>query len=237
MVKGKREIMKIQIWSDYRCPFCYIGKRNLELALQELNDEYEIEMMSYELDPNFVPSGMSQVEMLTKKYGMSELEAQTNIQRIINMAKQAGLNYDFDMIIDVNTVNAHKVSQYAKLKGKGNAFSEKVLSAYFEQGLNIDDINVLIALGQEVGLDAEGITKAYASDDYLLKVRQDEQWAQMVGVKGVPHFVLDNTVSLSGAQSIETFKDAIAFTKKEIEKKSQSRSNNNLMCNDEGCAI
>lgn len=229
--------MKIQIWSDYRCPFCYIGKRNLELALNQIDGEFEVEMMSYELDPTFVPNGMSQVEMLVKKYGMSEQEAKNNTDRIIAMAKQAGLNYDFDKVIDVNTVNAHKVSQYAKLKGVGNAFSESVLSAYFEKGLNIDDLSVLIKLGKNFGLDAEGITNAYSSDDYLLKVRQDEQWAQMVGVKGVPHFVLDNTVSLSGAQSVETFKDAIAFTKKEIEKKSQSESNNNLMCNDDGCVI
>ncbi len=229
--------MKIQVWSDYRCPFCYIGKRNLENALSELEGDFEIEMMSFELDPNFVPNGMSQIDMLVQKYGMSKEEAMANQNRIIMMAKQAGLNYDFDKVVDVNTANAHKVAQYAKLKGKGAEFSESTLSAYFEKGLNIDDVEVLVELGKAVGLDEEGIRGAYASDDYLLKVRQDEQWAQMVGVKGVPHFVFDNTVSLSGAQSSETFKDAIAFTRKEIEKKSQAESQNDLMCNDDGCAI
>lgn len=229
--------MKIQIWSDYRCPFCYIGKRNLEMALKGLDGDFEVEMMSYELDPAFVPNGMSQIDMLVKKYGMSKEEALANQDRIIMMAKQAGLNYDFDKVVDVNTANAHKIAQYAKLKGKGTEFSERTLSAYFEKGLNIDDVEVLVKLGTDVGLDESGIRSAYASDDYLLKVRQDQQWAQMVGVKGVPHFVFDNTVSLSGAQSVDTFKDAVAFTLKEIKKKSQTETSNDLMCNDDGCAI
>lgn len=232
--------MKIQVWSDFRCPFCYIGKKNLESAIAELDGDYEIEMMSYELDPNFVPNGRPQVEGLAEKYGISLTEAQQNLDRVIDMAKGVGLNYDFNALIDVNTVNAHKVFQYAKLKNLGNEFAEVTLSAYFEKGTNIDDVDALVTLGATVGLDETGIRSAYESDDYLLKVRQDEQWAQMANVRGVPHFVIDNTVSLSGAQPKETFKDAIAYTidyVAKMNKENEAQGSDDLSCTDEGCKI
>lgn len=229
--------MKIQIWSDFRCPFCYIGKRNLEKALETLEGNFEIEMMSYELDPNFKPNGKSMVESLAEKYGMSVEEAKNNQQRVIDMAKQAGLNYDFDRLIDVNSLRVHKVFQYAKTQNLGNEFAESVLSAHFEKGMDMDDVETLVKLGLEVGLDEAGIRNAFESEDYLYSVKQDVQWAQMVGVKGVPHFVLDNAVSLSGAQSPETFKDAIAFTIEQTAKLSQFSAKNDTVCDDDGCAI
>lgn len=229
--------MKIQIWSDFRCPFCYIGKRNLEKAIEDLEGTFEIEMMSYELDPNFVPDGKSMVESLADKYGISMEDAKANQKRVIDMAKQAGLNYDFDSLIDVNSLRVHKVFQFAKTKNLGNPFAERVLSAHFEQGLDMDDLETLITLGTEVGLHAPDIQHAFESDEYLYSVKQDVQWAQMVGVKGVPHFVLDNAVSLSGAQSPETFKDAIAFTIEQTKKLSQFGAKNDTVCDDEGCAI
>lgn len=228
----KEDSMKIQIWSDFRCPFCYIGKKNLEKAIESLDGEFEIEMMSYELDPHHIATGQSQAKMLSEKYGIGVEEAKTRLNHVLDMAAKAGLKYDFDSMVDVNTFNAHKVFQYAKEMGKGNDFNELVLSGYFEKGANIDSLDYLIDLGLSLGLEESGIRNAYQSDDYALKVRQDEQHAQTIGVRGVPHFVINDAVSLSGAQPPETFKDAIKYTVDYLEKVNAS-----MICDDDGCEI
>lgn len=227
--------MKVQIWSDFRCPFCYIGKRHLEAAIKDLGKDVEIEMMSFELDPNYEgANGETVAEHIAAKYGISVAEAQANNKRVVDMASSVGLNYNFDTMIDNNTFKAHKVLQLAKLKGVGNAFTEIGMSALFEHAKDLGDDETLVALGLEAGLLEADIRAALASDEYALKVRQDEQWAQMIGAKGVPHFVFDDKVSLSGAQPIETFKQAMNYV---ATLEPAVTQDDDLMCTDDSCAI
>lgn len=227
--------MKVQIWSDFRCPFCYIGKRHLEEAIKASGRDVEIEMMSYELDPEFEGSPNESVhEHLAKKYGMSVAEAKANNDRVTSMAANVGLKYDFDTMIDVNSFKAHKVFQLAKLKGVGNEFSEVGMSDHFEKGLDINDDTVLVEAGKTVGLSEDDVLKAIQSDDFGLKVRQEEQWSQMIGAKGVPHFVFDDKVSLSGAQPIETFIQAMDYVATLEEEVTES---DDLVCTDDSCAV
>lgn len=226
--------MKVQVWSDFVCPFCYIGQRHLEAAIQEVDPSIEVEFMSYELDPNHVDQvGVSMAQMLANKYGMSLQEAEMNNQRVLGMAKQAGLNYDFDIMKHSNTFKAHKLFQYAKEIGKGNELSEILLDAYFTQGAYLNDEAQLIELAGKAGIEAAKAKEILASDEYGLKVRQDEQWAQSINVKGVPHFVIDDQVSLSGAQPVETFKQALLHVKT----LNFNSSSSDMMCEDGVCAI
>ncbi len=125
--------MKIEIWSDYVCPFCYIGKRKLEIALEQydFSDEVEIELKSFELDPNAQKSYDKNIhELIAKKYGMPVEQARSFNEQLIEEAKKIGLIYEFDKMIPTNTFDAHRLFQYVKSSGKGNAFSEEVLKAF-----------------------------------------------------------------------------------------------------------
>lgn len=205
--------MKIQVWSDFRCPFCYIGKRNLENAVKKSNKDIEIELMSYELNPNFEPieGEGTYVQKLSKTLGISETKAQASTDHIQTMATQAGLNYDFESIIDVNSFKTHRVFQMAKNLGKGNEFFEKGMSAHFIEGLDISDEKVLVELAISVGIDETKVTEALTSDDIAYQVRNDQQHAQNIGVQGVPHFLIDNKVFVSGAQPVDAFLEAIEY--------------------------
>lgn len=225
--------MKVQVWSDFVCPFCYVGKRHLEEAIKELGQDIEVEFMSFELDPQYRDNPDLNIhEMLAQKYNISVEEARLNNERVGAMAAQVGLNYDFDAMKYTNTFNAHKVFQYAKFKGLGNEYSEKLMDAYFSKGVYLNDLDALIELGVTVGLDAEGIKNAFESDEFGLSVRQDEQWAQMIGARGVPHFVIDDQVSLSGAQPVETFKSALQHVEN-----INAQKNEAMMCSDGMCTI
>ncbi|URQ77446.1 DsbA family oxidoreductase [Erysipelothrix rhusiopathiae] len=225
--------MKVQVWSDFVCPFCYVGKRHLEEAIKQLDKDIEVEFMSFELDQNYVDNPDLNIhEMLAQKYNISVDEARMNNERVGSMAQSVGLNYDFDVMKYTNTFKAHKVFQYAKLKGLGNEYSEMLMDAYFSKGVYLNDLDALIEMGASIGLDAEGIKYAFESDEYGLSVRQDEQWAQMIGARGVPHFVIDDQVSLSGAQPIETFKSAIQHVET-----LNAQKNDSMMCTDGVCTI
>lgn len=227
--------MKVQIYSDFRCPFCYIGKRHLEQAIEKSGLEVEIEMMSYELDPTIQPDPSETVaQHIAKKYGISEDEAKSNNTRVVFMAKEAGLNYDFDRVIDVNTLSAHRVFQKAKEVGVGNAFAELGMSGYFEKGLNLDDEATLVELGLQAGMTADAVKEALNHDEYAYQVRQDEQLAQQIGVQGVPYFVMDNKVSLSGAQPVDTFIQAMKYT---ASLQTPLQQEDNLTCEDGSCEI
>lgn len=221
--------MKIQVWSDFRCPFCYLGKVYLDDAIAKSSKDIEVEMMSFELDPNYQPvSGSTYIERLSKNTGMSEMKAQLNINRILQMTKEAGLNYDFDSLKEANSFKLHKVFQLAKEKGVGNEFFDLGYQAHFEKGLDIADDQVIIDLGSQLGLDSKEILEAISSDEYGYKVRQDQGHAQQIGVQGVPHFVFDDKVFVNGAQPPEAFLEAFEY----VESLNQE---SDLMCTDESC--
>ena len=161
--------MKIEVWSDFVCPFCYIGKRRLESALDqfEYKDEVELIFRSFELDPNSKKKFDENIyEIIAKKYGISVEQSKASNDQIVAQAKVLGLNYNFDDLIPTNTFDAHRLSHYAKTEGKANELSERILKAYFVDSLNISDYKILASLAGEVGLDSDEALKVLDSDQY-----------------------------------------------------------------------
>ena len=200
--------MKIDIWSDVVCPFCYIGKRKFEKALENFNgkDKVEIEWHSFQLDPDleYVP-GQSVHEYLGKRKGTTAAEGKQMNDAMTTMAKEVGLEYNFDQAIVNNTFNAHRLLHFAKEKGVQNEMKERLFRAYYTEGKNIGDIDTLARLAEEVGLQAEKVKEVLQSDAYAQDVLLDQYQAQQLGIQGVPFFVFDNKYGVSGAQPTAIF--------------------------------
>ena len=204
--------MKIDIWSDIACPFCYIGKRNLELALKNFESEDEVEVVyhSYQLDPNAKKEGKrDSVEDLANKYGSSMEQAQQMVDRVISMAKDVGLHYNYDAIVNTNTLDAHRLSHYAKKFNKDKEIVEELFRAHFIEGLDIGDIDVLGKLGDRVGLDSEDIKNVLKSEEFISEVDTDKYMASQYEITSVPFFIFNDKYAISGAQPPEAFLDTM----------------------------
>ncbi len=195
--------MKIEIWSDVVCPWCYIGKRNLEVALTgfEHADQVEVEWRSYELDPS-TPRRveLSMDEVLSRKYGMSQEEAITANQRMTELAATVGLEYHLDQVKIGNTFDAHRLIHLAAHEGRGGIMKERLLRAYFTEGRAISDPATLAELAAEVGLDPARVAEVLDGDEFAEDVRADEARAMELGSTGVPFFVFDERLGVPGAQ-------------------------------------
>lgn len=210
--------MRIDIWSDYACPFCYIGKRKLEKALEEFKGKEDIEIVwrSFQLDPTAKDStDIDMVSGLAKKYNMSIEKAQEMIDQMNNMAKEVGLNYNFKDMIETNTMKAHRLATYAKEFDLMGEMNERLLKAHFIDGINIGDIEVLGNLAEEVGLNKEDVINMLNSDKFIKEVEMDRYEAQQLEINSVPFFVFDNKYGVQGAQPTEAFIDVLkkAFDK------------------------
>lgn len=202
--------MKIEVWSDFVCPFCYIGKRHLEAALKGRSD-VEVEFHSYELDPTAPEKVDGKMEDYFAEYkGMSVEQAQSMIQQVTQMANNVDLDYDYDAIQHGNTLKPHRLFQFAKEQGKGNEFMELAKKAYFIEGKWLNDDDFLVHLATSVGLDETRVRDLLASEAYLDAVRLDQAQAAEIGIQGVPFFVIDKQYGLSGAQPIEIFEQVFA---------------------------
>ena len=200
--------MKIEIWSDVVCPFCYIGKRKMERALQKcpFKEKVEIEWKSFQLNPDQqTKPGVSTLEDLSKSKGWSMEQTKQITSQVVGMAKGEGLTFDFDKAVVANTKNAHRLIHLAKEFGVQDAMKERLLKAYFTDGLNVDDTDTLIQLGKEVGVPEEKIKPMLESNQYEEAVDQDSYESRQIGVRGVPFFVLDRKFGISGAQPDEVF--------------------------------
>ncbi|GMQ28596.1 DsbA family oxidoreductase [Algoriphagus confluentis] len=200
--------MKIEIWSDVVCPFCYIGKRKMEKALQKFPfaSQVEIEWKSFQLNPDLQTNpAISTVEHLAQSKGWTLEQTREISSNVANMAHHEGLIFDFDRAVVANTKNAHRLIHLAKESGKQDAMKERLLKAYFSQGRNVDDFDTLLELGKEVGLDEEKIKATLNSSQYEDAVNQDIYESRLIGVRGVPFFVLDRKFGISGAQPDEVF--------------------------------
>ena len=206
--------MKVEIWSDIMCPFCYIGKRNFEAALNEFSekDEIEIEWKSFQLDPT-IPRNferkISTYEYLAEKKGMSIEQSKQLHLNVIETAKKVGLTYDFEKSIVANSFDAHKLIQFAKAYGLGDDVEESLFKAYFSEGKDMSDHSTLISIGKEIGLVESEIISALSSEDFSKKVNADIKEANEIGVTGVPFFVFDRKYAVSGAQPKESFLNAL----------------------------
>ena len=206
--------MKVEIWSDIMCPFCYIGKRNFEAALKEFDakNEIEIEWKSFQLDPTIPKSfekKVSTYEYLAERKGMPVERSKEMHDNIVETARKVGLTYNFEKAVVANSFDAHKLIQLAKTKGLGDAAEESLFKAYFSNGQDMSDHSTLVQLGNEIGLNEEEITAALVSEEFEAKVNFDVSEGSQLGVTGVPFFVFDRKYAVSGAQPIETFLNAL----------------------------
>ncbi|EIA09775.1 DsbA family protein [Flavobacterium frigoris] len=200
--------LKIQIWSDIMCPYCYIGKRRIEGALAQFEhkDAVEIEWKSFQLDANFIASeDDDMVEHLATKYQKDRQWAQEMMDSMTENAKNSGLDFHFEKAIMANSFNAHRLLHLAKKYNLSNELEELLFKAYLTDGRNVNDLATLSELGLQVGLEIKEIEAVLQSNAYAKEVKEDITEAQEIGVQGVPFFVLDNKYAVSGAQHVETF--------------------------------
>ncbi|SDW20437.1 DsbA family oxidoreductase [Aequorivita viscosa] len=200
--------MKVEIWSDVMCPFCYIGKRNFETALEQFEYKKHIDVVwkSFLLDPSIPEiAEESYHDYLVTRKNMSPEQVKGMLENVTQSAKQVGLEYNFDKAVMVNSLNAHKLIQLAKTKALGNEAEERLFRAFFTEGKNIADKATLVQLGKDIGLDEAEINTIFSDEKYATLVNQDIQEAQRVGVQGVPFFVIDRKYGVSGAQPAQAF--------------------------------
>lgn len=236
---GKK--IKIEVWSDFVCPFCYIGKRRLETALDkfEYKDEVELVFKSYELDPLAKKKYDENInQIIAKKYGITVEQAKKSNEQIVAQAKELGLNYNFEDLIPTNTFDAHRLAHYAKSEGKMNELTERILKAYFVDSLNISEHNVLAGLAGEAGIDTQKALEVLKSDSYTSEVRKDEEDASRLKISGVPYFVINSKYSINGAQREELFLEVLEKVKNEelSEQKLNSLSEKRQDSNSGKCA-
>lgn len=211
------ESIKIDIWSDIACPWCYIGKRKFEngaaafaLKTGDTAPEVIVEYHSYELSPDTpVDFEGSAIDFLAGHKGVPAAQAADMVGRVTGIAKDVGLDYDYDALQHTNTVKAHQLIHYARAQGKQVEAKERLLKAYFTEGRHVGRVSDLADLGAEIGLDRDDIVRALESDAYLDDVRADQALAQEYGIQGVPFFVIDGKYGVSGAQEAETFANVL----------------------------
>jgi predicted DsbA family dithiol-disulfide isomerase len=204
--------MKVEIWSDVMCPFCYIGKRRFENALKQLpfNNEIEIEWKAFQLDPSIKKEpGKNINQYLAERKGFSVDKAKELNAHVTSMAAAEGLQYNFDKAVVANSFDAHRFANLAKKNGKGLEAEESLFKAYFTEGKDISDRDTLIQLGIDLGLDGAVVKQALESDAYTKDVQKDIAEAEALAVRGVPFFVIDRKYAVSGAQATETFVQAL----------------------------
>ena len=208
----------VQIWSDIACPWCYIGKRRFEKALEsfEHSDEVKVSWRSYQLDPTLPQHDhRSEVDYLVASKGIPRDTVEQMLGQVAEHAKGEGLEYDFDNLVVANSRRAHRVLQAAKLAdaadggGRTDALKEALLAAHFVDGENIGDPEVLVRLGAEAGIDQSETRDAIDSEELDEAVDRDIQEAAAIGVRGVPFFVFANKYGVSGAQPPEVFRQAL----------------------------
>jgi predicted DsbA family dithiol-disulfide isomerase len=205
--------MKIEVWSDFVCPFCYIGKARLEEALSQFphRESVEVEFKSFELDPNSQPySGKSIHEVLAAKYGMTLEQAKQANQGVGQQAASVGLTFNFDNMKPTNTFTAHRLAKFAKTHGKEAVITEKLLYSYFTESKNLGDEETLAHIAVAAGLDREESLKVIQDEKaYANDVRIDQSIAQQYQITGVPFFIINQKYAISGAQPTTTFAGAL----------------------------
>ncbi|MDD5340785.1 MAG: DsbA family oxidoreductase [Candidatus ainarchaeum sp.] len=214
--------MKVDIWADVMCPFCYMGKRKFEAALQRFPHKQEVEVIwhSFQLDPALTPRpGEDLYSYLARIKGQSRKWSVKFNKQVADAAKKVGLVYDFDKVVVNNTFDAHRLIHQAKKSGLGAQAEERLFRAYFTEGRDIGDHKVLAALGAEIGLDPKDVKKMLESDAYADDVRKDEAEAGKLGADGVPFFLLNGKYTIIGAQEPALFLEALEKSFYEWKKK------------------
>jgi len=203
----KKPLIKIDVVSDVVCPWCYIGKRRLEKAIDQLKDkiDFQVEYHPFELNPDTPKEGVNHKEYLVKKFG-GEQRYQQLTNHVVGVAAQEGLKFDFnDTKITPNTLEAHRLIAFAKKHGKQPEMKEALMSAYFERGIDLTQTKNLVAIATKVGIDAQEIEVFLKTDELGAEVKLEEQLNHQRGISGVPFYIINNKYGVSGAQPTEAF--------------------------------
>jgi len=208
----KMKPMTVEIWSDVMCPFCYIGKRRFEQALAQFwgKENVEVTWRSFQLDPELeTDPSMNVAQSLAEKKGWTEEQTAETMGYVTQMAAGVGLEYHFGKAVVANSFDAHRFTHFAKQHGQQLEAEEKLFAAYFTEGKNIADPDVLVAIGEAIGLDAVALRQALATGAYSDAVEEDLELARQFGVNSVPFFVFDRKLAVSGAQEVGVFLQAL----------------------------
>lgn len=235
--------MRIEIWSDVVCPWCYVGKRRLETALAGFDhaDEVEVVYRSFELDPTAPRHGQElSTGVIARKYGRSETEMRARQQQLIDVAAEDGLAFRLFDTVHTNTVDSHRLLHLALEAGGPvvqRELKEALLSAYFEQARNVGDHDELTAVAVGVGLDEGRVREVLAGTEYADAVAADVEQARALGATGVPFFVIDQKYGVSGAQPAEVFAQVLDQAWTESHPVLQTLGGGADACGPDGCAI
>lgn len=204
------DTIKVDIWSDVQCPWCYIGKRKFEAGAALYGGPIEVEYHSFELSPDTpVEYAGTPTQYLSEKKGMSLPEVEQMLERVTGIAESVGLHYDYDSIHQTNTVISHELLHYAKSQGRQLDMKERLLKAYFVEGRHVGRIEDLADLAAEIGLDRVDVVRALTAHEFLADVKADVAQAGEYGIQGVPFFVIDGKYGVSGAQDADTFAEVL----------------------------
>ncbi|MFI0432909.1 MAG: DsbA family oxidoreductase [Candidatus Nanopelagicales bacterium] len=203
--------MQIEVWSDMVCPWCFLGKRRLEAALADFPGREDVAVVhrAFQLDPEAVTEGRSTVEVLAAKYGITDVQAVDMMSDVTDTAAGAGLNYRLPDTVSGNTADAHRTVLWAQDQGRGGELLEALFAGYFEQALPVFKATDLAPFVAQVGLDPDAMAAMLATDTYRDQVEQDQQLAAAMGAGGVPFFVFERKVGVSGAQPVSVFAAAL----------------------------
>lgn len=213
-------MITIDIWSDVRCPFCYIGKKNLENALEKYGkkQQVKVEWHSFQLDPSLeTRTDISTIEYFKQTKNVSEEQARQMLQGAKEMGESVGVEMDLENSVLANSFRAHQVIQLAKDKGLGDEIEEALFKAHFSEKKNIDDVAHLVEVAESIGLQGTEVREALQEEKYAYAVKQDEMQAQNIGVRGVPFFVFNNKYAVSGAQPADTFVEVLQKVEQEMQ--------------------
>lgn len=233
-------MIKITYWSDYACPYCYIGEARMKKAIENLgiSDKVEIQMKSFELDPTASSKVVGPTtDRFATKYGLTKEMAAKQIEQISELGRGEGIDFRYASTMYTNTLDAHRLTKLAQSKGDAE-LSDKIVDAlfdaYFTKNLELSDHQVLLQIAEAVGIDAEEAKEVLESDKYEAEVRADESEAAKMGIHGVPFFVVGEKYSLSGAQPEETF---VLALKKVMDETQDSILSQGMTCGPDGCHI
>ena len=204
--------MKIEVWFDFVCPFCYLGERKLELALEEFKhrDEVELVFKSFELQMSSESTKDKDInQIIADKYHISYAQAKANNDNIAEAARQVGLNYRFDLFKIRNTTLAHEMVHFSAKYGKSHELIKQLFKGIFTEGLDLDDEESLRKLAAETGLDLSNFKDLQSNGTLKAQVRKDEEDAAKLGINSIPHFIIDGKYVVSGAQSPEYFLEVL----------------------------
>lgn len=236
--------MKIEIWSDVACPWCYIGKRRFESAFAQFphRDEAEVIWRSYQLDPHAPRhSEQSVTDVLARKYGVSRTQAEAMNDRVSGIAAQEGLAYHMDTTRYANTFDAHRLIHLAAAHGMQQEAEERFFKAYFTEGKDLSDAEALVQLMGEIGTDGDETRAVLAGDRYADAVEADVERAAEFGVQGVPFFAIDEKYGISGAQPADLFGEVLerawSDSHPRLTMVSADQDDAAGRCDDESCAI